>query len=65
MAGTTVEPSKTTHGEITLDLSAAADRGETRRRPGGRWTGGRTKGGEGWGRGQTPDSDVPNSALAH
>ena len=24
MAGTTVEPSKTTHGEITLDLSAAA-----------------------------------------
>ena len=24
MAGTDVEPSKTTHGEITLDLSAAA-----------------------------------------
>ena len=24
MAGTTVEPSKTTHGEISLDLSAAA-----------------------------------------
>ena len=24
MAGTKVEPSKTTHGEITLDLSAAA-----------------------------------------
>ena len=24
MAGTTVEPSKTTHGEITLDLSAPA-----------------------------------------
>ena len=68
MAGTDVEPSKTTHGEITLDLSAAAGRpggrGETRRRPGGRWTGRRTKGGRGGGEGETRGSDVPSRRIS-
>ena len=66
MAGTDVEPSKTTHGEITLDLSAAAGPavGETRRRPGGRWTGRETKGG-GVGRGRHGVVTFPAGALAH
>ena len=66
MAGTDVEPSKTTHGEITLDLSAArpGGRGETRRRPGGRWTGRRTKGGRGGGGGETRGSDVPSRRIS-
>ena len=53
MAGTDVELSKTTHGEITLDLSGGrpSGRGETIRRPGGRWTGRRKKGGRGGGGG--------------
>ena len=68
MAGTIVEPSKTNHGEITLDLSAAAgpaveerqgdDQEDSR-------TGRRTKEGEGWGKGRFGLGTSPAGALAH
>ena len=68
MAGTIVEPSKTNHGEITLDLSAAAgpaveerqgdDQEDSR-------TGRRTEEGEGWGRGRVGMGTSPAGALAH
>ena len=68
MAGTRDEPSKTNHGEITLDLSGVAgpaaeerqgDNQEDRR------TGRRTEEGEGWGRGRFGMGTSPAGALAH
>ena len=66
MAGTNVKPSKATHGEITLDLSAAAgpvaeerqedDQGDVGEKDGER--------GEGWGRGETRDDDVPSRRIS-
>ena len=66
MAGTDVEPSKTTHGEITLDLSAAAgpaveERQEDDQEDVGQEGG--QKGGSG-GRGETPGSDVPSRRIS-
>ena len=72
MAGTKVEPSKTTHGEITLDLSAAAGPAVEERREDDQEDVGQEDGQEkggvggrgrlgGWGgRGETRGSDVPS-----
>ena len=68
MAGTDVEPSKTTHGEITFGSVCGgrpSGREETRRRPGGRSTGRRTKGGRSGGGGRHGVVTSPAGALAH
>ena len=68
MAGTIVEPSKATHGEITLDLSAAAGPAAEERQegPAGHWTRRRTKkGGRGGGGGRHGIVTSPAGALAH
>ena len=67
MAGTDVEPSKTTHGEITLDLSAAAgpaveERPEDDQEDVGQ-EGGQKGGGVGEG-GETRGSDVPSRRIS-
>ena len=76
MAGTKVEPSQTTHGEITLDLSAAAgpaveERQEDDQEDVGQEDGQEKKGGVGgggrlggWGRGETRGSDVPSRRIS-
>ena len=68
MAGTIVASTKTNHGEITLDLSAAAGpaAGETRRRP--RKTRGQKdrRRGDGWERGGEGRAGTSSpGALAH
>ena len=69
MAGTRVEPSKTNHGEITLDLSAAAGPAAGERqeddqgRPEDRKTDG---GGDGWEQGGRDGAGTSRAgALAH
>ena len=69
MAGTRVEPSKTNHGEITLDLSAAAGpaagerQGDDQGRQEDRKTDG---GGDGWEQGGRDGAGTsPAGALAH
>ena len=67
MAGTIVEPSKATHGEITLDLSAAAGPAAEERQEDDQEDVGQEDGrkrGEGWGRGETRDSDVPSRRIS-
>ena len=67
MAGTIVEPSKATHGEITLDLSAAAGPAAEERQEDDQEFIGQEDGrkrGEGWGRGETRDSDVPSRRIS-
>ena len=68
MAGTIVEPSKATHGEITLDLSAAAgpaaeERQEDDTEDIGQKDG--RKGGRGGGGGRHGIVTSPAGALAH
>ena len=61
------EPSKTNHGEITLDLSAAAAPAPVER-PGGHWTGRRTEGRKGGREGEGGDSGMvtsPADAFVH
>ena len=69
MAGTRVEPSKTNHGEITLDLSAAAGpaAGERQEDDQGRQEDRRTDGGgDGWERGGRDGAGTSAAgALAH
>ena len=69
MAGTRVEPSKTNHGEITLDLSAAAGpaAGERQEDDQGRQEDRETDGGgDGWEQGGRDGAGTsPAGALAH
>ena len=67
MAGTNVKPSKSTHGEITLDLSAAAGPVTEERQEDDQDVGkkdGQQKRGGGWGRGEARDSDVPSKRIS-
>ena len=66
MAGTIVEPTKTNHGEITLDLSAAAGPAAEKRQGGDqedRKTGRQTERGKGRGGGDS-GRDVPSRRIS-
>ena len=66
MAGTDVEPSKTTHGEITLDQSAAAGPAVEERQEDDQEDVGQEGGQKGGGvaRGETRGSDVPSRRIS-